>query len=170
MNTVAGIHSAVCFSPVLYFTTTQCLDKQVLLIPVTVFILLAPFQPVNLVQNDAANTESSVVVQWQAPLETGGVSISTYTVTVDVDGRIVSQNITSDMFTLPIFGLEYNTEYDVGVTTINSCGIRSQPATTTVFIDASGQWNIHRPHGIFTVLTFLSSSTSAQTAPSSPLL
>ena len=135
--TVAGIHSAVCFNPVpRSYTTTQCLDKQVLLIPGTVFILLAPFQPVNLVQNDAANTESSVLVQWHAPEETGGVSISTYTVTVDVDGRIMSQNITSDVFTLPIFGLEYNTSYDVGVTAINSCGIRSQPATTTVFIDA----------------------------------
>ena len=90
----------------------------------------------NLVQNDAANTESSVLVQWQAPEETGGVSISTYTVTVDVDGRIMSQNIISDVFTLPIFGLEYNTDYEVEVTAINSCGIPSQPATTTVFIDA----------------------------------
>ena len=66
--------------------------------------------------------------------------------------------------------MEYNTEYDVEVTAINSCGIPSQPAVTIVFIDARGQWNIHKPHGIFTVLTFLSSSTSAQTAPSSPLL
>ena len=85
----------------------------------------------NLVQNDAANTESSAVVQWQAPEETGGVSISTYTVTVDVDGRIMSQNVSGN-----------NTPYDVEVTAINSCGIPSQPATTTVFIDARGQWNI----------------------------
>ena len=141
--TVAGIHSAVCFNPVpRSYTTTQCLDKQVLLIPGTVSILLAPSQPVNLVQNDAANTESSAVVQWQAPEETGGVSISTYTVTVDVDGSIMSQNISGNMFTHTIFGLDYNTEYDVEVTTINSCGIRSQPTTTTVFIDARGKWNI----------------------------
>ena len=104
---------------------------------------------------------------WQAPEETRGVSISTYTVTVDVDGMMVSENFSGNMFTHTITGLEYNTDYDVEVTTINSCGIPSQPATTTVFINASGQWNIH---SIFSVLTFLSSSTSAQTAPSSPLL
>ena len=144
--TVAGIHSAVCFNPVpRSYTTTQCLDKQVLLYNSWHCFhtpIIASLQPVNLVQNDAANTESSVVVQWQAPEETGGVSISRYTVTVDVDGSIMSQNISGNMFTLPIFGLEYNTSYDVEVTTINSCGIRSQPATTTVFIDARGQWNI----------------------------
>ena len=106
-------------------------------------------------------------MQWQAPLETGGVSISTYTVTVDVDGMMVSENFSGNMLTHTISGLDYNTDYDVAVTAINSCGIPSQPATTTVFINASGQWNIPR---IFTVLTFLSSSTSAQTAPSSPLL
>ena len=110
------------------------------------------------------------MVQWQAPEETGGVSISRYTVTIDVDGRIMSQNVSGNMLTHNISRLEYNTEYEVEVTAINSCGIPSQPATITVFIDASGQWNIHRPRGIFTVLTFLSSSTSAQTAPSSPLL
>ena len=110
------------------------------------------------------------MVQWQAPEETGGVSISRYTVTIDVDGRIMSQNVSGNMLTHNISRLEYNTEYEVEVTAINSCGIPSQPATITVFIDARGQWNIHKPHGIFTVLTFLSSSTSAQTAPSSPLL
>ena len=69
------------------------------------------------------------MVQWQAPEETGGVSIALYTVTVDVDGS-------GNMLTHNISGLEYNTEYDVGVTAINSCGIPSQPTTTTVFIDA----------------------------------
>ena len=110
------------------------------------------------------------MVQWQAPEETGGVPISTYTVTVEREGMMVSQNISGNMLTHNISGLEYNTDYDVEVTAINSCGILSQPATTTVFIDARGQWNIHKPHGNFTVFTFLSSSTSAQTAPSSPLL
>ena len=76
------------------------------------------------------------MVQWQAPEETGGVSISTYTVTVDVDGRIMSQNVSGNMLTHTISGLEYNTDYEVEVTAINSCGIPSQPATTTVFIDA----------------------------------
>ena len=81
-------------------------------------------------------------MQWQAPEETGGVSISTYTVTVEREGMMVSQNVSGNMLTHNISGLEYNTEYEVEVTAINSCGIPSQPATTTVFIDARGQWNI----------------------------
>ena len=75
-------------------------------------------------------------MQWQAPEETGGVSISTYTVTVDVEAMMVSQNVSGNMLTYNISGLEYNTDYEVEVTAINSCGIPSQPATTTVFIDA----------------------------------
>ena len=137
--TVAGIHSAVYLSPVLYFTFIHnhaMFGQTGPLIPGTVSILLAQSQPVNLVQNDATNTESSVVVQWQAPEETGGVSISTYTVTVEREGMMVSQNVSGNMLTHNISGLEYNTEYEVEVTTINSCGIPSQPATTTVFIDA----------------------------------
>ena len=106
--------------------------------------IIAPLQPVGLVQNDAANTESSVVVQWQAPLETGGVSISTYTVTVEREGMMVSQNVSGNMLTHTITGLEYNTDYEVEVTAVNSCGIPSQPATTIVSINANGQWNIHK--------------------------
>ena len=82
------------------------------------------------------------MVQWQATEETGGVSISTYTVTVEREGMMVSQNVSGNMLTHNISGLEYNTDYEVEVTAINSCGIPSQPATTTVFIDARGQWNI----------------------------
>ena len=76
------------------------------------------------------------MVQWEAPEETGGVSISTYTVTVEREGMMVSQNVSGNMLTHNISGLEYNTDYEVEVTAINSCGIPSQPATTTVFIDA----------------------------------
>ena len=105
--TVAGIHS---FNPVLYFTfihnhamfgqtgppnSCHCFHTPI----------IAPLQPVNLVQNDAANTESSVVVLWEAPEETGGSGVyisetggASYTVTVDVDGRIMSQNVTCDVF------------------------------------------------------------------------
>ena len=98
-----------------------------------------PEPPLGLVQISSASTESSVVVQWQAPEETGGVSISTYTVTIKREGMMVSESVTDDgsnLFTHTISGLEYNTDYDVEVTAINSCGILSQPATTTVFIDA----------------------------------
>ena len=76
------------------------------------------------------------MVQWEAPVETGVVPISTYTVTVEREGMMVYQNVSGNMLTHNISGLEYNTEYDVGVTAINSCGIPSQPAVTTVFINA----------------------------------
>ena len=103
------------------------------------FSSAAPQEPVNVRQMNSNNTESSVLVLWQAPEETGGVSISTYTVTVDGDGRIMSQNISGNMLTYNITGLEYNTDYEVNVTAINSCGIPSEPATITVFIDARGE-------------------------------
>ena len=98
-----------------------------------------PGQPLALGQNKSENTENSTVVQWEAPEETGGVSISTYRVTVNVEGMRMSENVSGNMFTLNISGLEYNTPYEVNVTAINSCGIPSEPATITVFINASGE-------------------------------
>ena len=48
-------------------------------------LAVVPGSPLNLHQISSANTESSVVVQWESPLETGasGVYISENTVTVD---------------------------------------------------------------------------------------
>ena len=95
----------------------------------------------------SANTESSAVVQWQSPEETGGrgISISSYTVTVSDDAgrQIMSESVSDDgrdgAFSHTISGLDYNTVYGVEVTAINSCGDTSQPATTSVFIVAGGQ-------------------------------
>ena len=76
--------------------------------------IVSPSPPLNL--SSTANTESSVVVQWESPLETGGsgVYISEYTVTVDGNS---TESVTDD-------------GRDVEVTAINSCDIQSQPATT----------------------------------------
>ena len=101
----------------------------------------------NLSQIVSANTESSAVVQWQSPEETGGrgISISSYTVTVSDDAgrQIMSESVSDDgrdgAFSHTISGLDYNTVYGVEVTAINSCGDTSQPATTSVFIVAGGQ-------------------------------
>ena len=93
---------------------------------------VVPGSPLNLHQNSSANTESSVVVQWESPEETGasGVYISENTVTVDGNSIESVTDDGRDVFTHTISGLEYNTPYDVEVTAINSCDIQSQPATT----------------------------------------
>ena len=92
--------------------------------------IVSPSPPLNL--SSTANTESSVVVQWESPLETGdsGVYISEYTVTVDGNSTESVTDDGRDVFTHTISGLEYNTPYGVEVTAINSCDIQSQPATT----------------------------------------
>ena len=98
----------------------------------------------NLDEDESAITESSAVVQWQSPEETGGrgISISSYTVTVSDDAghQIMSESVSDDgrdgAFSHNISGLEYNTVYGVKVTAINSCGFTSQSATTSVFIEA----------------------------------
>ena len=93
---------------------------------------VVPGSPLNMHQISSASTESSVVVQWESPLETGasGVYISEYTVTVDGNSIESVTDDGRDVYTHTISGLEYNTSYDVEVTAINSCDIRSQPATT----------------------------------------
>ena len=84
-------------------------------------------------------------MQWQSPEETGGrgISISSYTVTVSDDAghQIISESVSDDdrengAFSHTISGLDYNTVYGVEMTAINSCGDTSQPATTSVFIEA----------------------------------
>ena len=101
----------------------------------------------NLGQIVSAITESSAVVQWQSPEETGrrGISISSHAVTVydDAGHQIMSESVSDDgrdgAFSHTISGLDYNTMYGVEVTAINSCGFTSQPATTSVFIEEKGQ-------------------------------
>ena len=103
-------------------------------------LLADPSGPLNLHQNSSANTESSVVVQWESPLETGGSEILYYR--VKVDSRSTIENVTDDgrdVYTHTISGLDYNTEhYVVSVTAINSCGLSSLRFDIVVFIEARG--------------------------------
>ena len=69
-----------------------------------------------------------------------GVTISEYTVTVDSGvTQTVSHDDSGGVFTATIIVPEY---YNVSATAINSCGLSSRPATTTVFIEARGLWNL----------------------------
>ncbi|CAI8017200.1 hypothetical protein GBAR_LOCUS10484 [Geodia barretti] len=98
-----------------------------------------PGPPESLSQVVSANTEISAVVQWESPAMTGGgtgVTISEYRVTVDGGvTQTVSHDDSRDVFTAH-YCTQFNTSYSVSVTAINSCGLSSQPATITVFIEA----------------------------------
>jgi hypothetical protein len=96
-----------------------------------------PGPPVELSQVVSANTETSAVVQWRSPAMTGGngVNISEYRVTVaGVVTQTVSHDDSGDVFTANITVSDFNTNYSVSVTAINSCGLSSQPANTTVVV------------------------------------
>ena len=71
--------------------------------------------------------------QWQSPLYTGGPIIR-YTVTAN--GH--TESVSGDVFTYTITGLDFNTDYNVEVTAVNSCGLESEPANVTVNIEARG--------------------------------
>ena len=45
-------------------------------------------------------------------------------------------NVTVDDKTYDITGIQYNTEYSVEVTAINSCGLESAPASVVVNVEA----------------------------------
>ena len=65
-----------------------------------------------------------------------GVTISEYRVTVDGEmTQTVSHDGSGDVFTATIIV----SEYSVSAIAINSCGLSSRPATTTVGI---GLWNL----------------------------
>ena len=98
-----------------------------------------PGPPESLSQNVSANTETSAVVQWRSPTMTGGSGVNIREYTVTVDGGM-TQNVSHDdsgsVFNATITVPDFNTSYSVSVTAINSCGLSSQPATTTVSIEA----------------------------------
>ena len=100
-----------------------------------------PGSPHGLSQDVSANTVSSLVVEWQSPSLTGGtgISITSYTITVDggLSGTVSDDG--SGMYTHKITGLVYNTDYSVEVAAVNECGLTSQPATLTTNIEAGGQ-------------------------------
>ena len=71
-----------------------------------------------------------------------GVTIREYTVTVIVSGmtQTISHDDSGDVFNATITVPQFNTNYSVSVTAINSCGLPSQPANTTVSIEARGKY------------------------------
>ena len=46
--------------------------------------------------------------------------------------------VSGDEFAYTITGLDVNTDYTVEVTSVNSCGMKSEPANVTVNIEAKG--------------------------------
>jgi hypothetical protein len=65
-----------------------------------------------------------------------GVTIREYTVTVDGGMNQTVSHDDRDVLTATITVPQFYTSYSVSVTAINSCGLSSQPANTTVFIEA----------------------------------
>ena len=81
---------------------------------------------------------SSAVITWDPPSTTGGggISITGYRI-MSSDNGLNLTNGTDDT-TYTITGLQYNTDYSVEVTAINSCGLESPPASVEVNIEARG--------------------------------
>ena len=133
---------------------------------------VVPGSPLNLHQISSANTESSVVVQWESPLVTGdsGVYISEYTVTVDGNSTESVTDDGRDVFTHTISGLEYNTSYDVEVTAINSCDIQSQPATTRATTRPKIRGTMGYELGLLLTIKFVLSHTFFPAPPQPTLL
>ena len=109
------------------------------------------------------------MVEWQSLSFTGGsgISITSYTVTVDGD---VSGTVSDDgngLYTHTITGLDYNTDYSVEVVAVNECGPPSQPATITVSIEARGQPQFTDPCPTWPIIYYLYfSATSANSVSS----
>ena len=99
-----------------------------------------PGPPRGLSQDESGNTVPSLVVEWQSPSLTGGtgISITSYTVTIDggLSGTVSDDG--SGVYTHNITGLDYNTDYSLEVAAVNECGLTSQPATLTANIEARG--------------------------------
>ena len=104
-------------------------------------IIGAPGSPLNLRHDVMANTESSAVIRWNPPSNTGGngISISEYGIMSSDNGLSLTPAVSGDMLNYNITGLEYNTNYNVEVTAINSCGLKSEPANVLVNIEARGE-------------------------------
>ena len=82
------------------------------------------------------------MIRWEIPSNTGGngTSISQYGIMSSDNGLSLTTAVSSDMLNYDITGLEYNTNYSVEVTAINSCGLKSVPANVSVNIEARGMY------------------------------
>ena len=90
-------------------------------------ILGLPDPPSDLDYNDGVVIESSVDLQWTRPSYTGGVDVMNYT--VSANGRRLEVMDDSETVSYTTSGLVYG---EVQVSTINTCGQESQPATINV--------------------------------------
>ena len=61
-----------------------------------------------------------------------------YEVTANGQNTMVSTD-GSDLLNHTFTGLDYNTDYNVSVTALNSCGLDSEPATVVVNVEARGK-------------------------------
>ena len=50
----------------------------------------------------------------------------------------LSLNVTVIYLTYNITGLQYNTNYSIEMAAINSCGVKSEPASVVVNVEARG--------------------------------
>ena len=106
-------------------------------------IIGAPGSPLNLSHDVMVNTESSAVIRWNTPSNTGGneISISEYGIMSSDSGLGLTTAVSGDMLYYNVTGLDYNTNYSVEVTAINSCGLESVPANVLVNIEARGEYS-----------------------------
>ena len=97
-----------------------------------------PGPPLDLTHDISANTVSSAVIIWDPPSTTGGdgISITGYRI-MSSDNGLNLNEIVNDT-TYAITGLQYNTNYSVNVTALNSCSQESGPASVVVNIEARG--------------------------------
>ena len=98
-----------------------------------------PSPPLDLAHDTSANTVSSAVITWDPPSTTGGgdgISITGYGIMSSDNGLDLNKRV--DDTTYIITDLEYNTNYSVEVTSINSCDQESEPANVVVNIEARG--------------------------------
>ena len=89
-----------------------------------------------------ANTETSAVIRWNTHSNTGGngISISQYGIMSSDSGLSLNTTVSDDMLYYNITEINYNTNYNVNVTAINSCDLKSEPANVLVNIEARGMY------------------------------
>ena len=118
--------------PQIAFHYVECLHSTVIL------VLGDPGPPLDLTHDISANTVSSAVIRWDPPSTTGGdgINITEYRIMSSDNGLNLNEIV--DDITYTITGLQYNTNYSVEVTAINSCGQKSGPASVVVNIEARG--------------------------------
>ena len=97
-----------------------------------------PGHPLNLTHDVSANTVSSAVIRWDPPSNTGGdgINITGYRIMSSDNGLNLNETVNDTTYT--VTGLQYNTDYSVEVTAINSCGLEGPPASIEVNIEARG--------------------------------